>query len=314
MEKPLTEIKLIAIDIDGTLLDPDGEITARVRGAIEAAQRAGIIVTLATARRYFSTREIADMLGLELPLIVYDGALIVNHPAQTILRSQPLSAHVAGQVVEIFRRYNIQPVVQPCDGLLEAVWTGPAEWDHPELATYTAAAGERLCRMSYEQLRAGRVDPLRVVAFASQEAIQRLIPAVSVLACSWSRLSMGSYNCAELAIMHPGCSKASGVAALAALYDIPLAQVMAIGDNTNDIAMLQTVGWGVAMGQASAVVKAAARAITASNQEDGVALAIEQYALAQRPHVVPLRAVEMTAPRRSFPMRPDQVDKALASD
>ena len=125
---------------------------------------------------------------------------------------------------------------------------------------------------------------------------------------------MGSYNCAELAIMHPGCSKASGVAALAALYDIPLAQVMAIGDNTNDIAMLQTVGWGVAMGQASAVVKAAARAITASNQEDGVALAIEQYALAQRPHVVPLRAVEMTAPRRSFPMRPDQVDKALASD
>jgi Cof subfamily protein (haloacid dehalogenase superfamily) len=314
MEKPLTEIKLIAIDIDGTLLNPAGEITARVRGAIEAAQRAGIIVTLATARRYFSTRQIADMLGLELPLIVYDGALIVNHPAQTILHSQPLSARVARQVIEIFLRHNVQPVVQPCDGLLEAVWTGPAERDQPELTTYIAAAGERLCRMSYEQLCAGSIDPLRVVAFASQDAIQRLIPEVSALACSWSRLSMGSYACAELAIMHSGCSKASGVAALAAFYGIPLAQVMAIGDNTNDIAMLQAVGWGVAMGQAPAVVKAAARAITASNQEDGVALAIERYALTQRPHVVSLQAAEMTAPLRSFPVLPDQADKALASD
>src|SRR5579883_1099955 len=313
VEKPLSEIKLIAIDIDGTLLNPEGEITARVRGAIEAAQRAGIIVTLATARRYFNTGQIADMLGLELPLIVYDGALIVNHPAQTILCSQPLSAHVAGQVVEIFRRCGIQPVIQPDDGLREAVWTGPAVWDHAELATYLAAAGDRLCRMSYEQLCAGG-DPLRIVAFASQEAIERVIPAISVLACSWSRLSMGSYNCAELAIMHPGCSKASGVAALAARYTIPLTQVMAIGDNTNDITMLQTVGWGVAMGQATAAVKAAARAITASNQEDGVALAIEQYALASRPSVVPLRASALAVPPDALPVLSERTDRVLASD
>src|SRR5581483_8983926 len=205
MEKPLTEIKLIAIDIDGTLLTPGGEITARVRGAIEEARSAGIIVTLATARRYFSTTQIANALGLELPLIVYDGALIVNHPAQTIVHSQPLSAHITGQVVEIFQRYNVQPVIQPCDCLLEEVWTGPAERDHPELATYIAAASKRLCRMSYQQLCAGRADPLRVVAFASQEAIQRLIPEVCALACSWHTLDLGSYNCAELAIMHPGC-------------------------------------------------------------------------------------------------------------
>lgn len=294
MEKPLTEFKLIAIDIDGTLLDPGGEITARVRDAIRAAQSAGIIVTLATARRYFSTRQIADVLDLELPLIVYDGALIVNHPAQTMLHSQPLSARVTGQIIKIFQRYHVQPVIQPCDCLLEEVWTGPAERDHPELATYIAAAGKRLCRMSYEQLCAEQVDPLRVVAFASQGAIQQLIPEVSALACSWNTLSLGSYNSAELAIMHPGCSKASGVAALAAFYGIPLAQVMAIGDNTNDVAMLQTVGWGVAMGQAPAIVKAAARAITASNREDGVALAIEQYALARPIHsVFPLQSVKI---------------------
>ncbi len=295
MEKPLTEIKLIAIDIDGTLLNPEGQITPRVRAAIQEAQRAGLIVTLATARRYVGARQIADVLGLELPLIVYDGALVVNHPAQTMLCSQPLSAHIAGQVIEAFVRNGVQPVVQLCDRLLEEVWTGPPERDHPELATYLAeAAKERLYRVSYEQLRAGRVDPLRVVAFASQEAVQRLIPEISALACSWNTLSLGSYNSAELAVMHPGCSKASGVAALAAFYGIPLAQVMAIGDNTNDLTMLQTVGWGVAMGHAPAIVKAAARAITTSNREDGVALAIEQYALMRQvPSALPLRIAKI---------------------
>jgi hypothetical protein len=279
MPTPLTEIKLIALDIDGTLLDPHGRITPRVRSALSQARSAGIIIALATARRYTGAKQVAGALDFELPLIAYDGALVVDYPAQTLLYSQPFSAQVAGQVIEIFLHYHIQPVVQFCNGLLEEVWTGPAEHDHLELATYIASAGEHLRRLPYAQMRSGSVDPLRVVAFAPQQAIGRLIPEISALACSWNAIGQGSFNCAELAVLHAGCSKASGVAVLAALYAIPLAQVMAIGDNTNDISMLQMAGWGVAMGQAPAAVKAAARAQTTSNQEDGVALAIERYAL-----------------------------------
>ncbi|HLI70976.1 MAG TPA: Cof-type HAD-IIB family hydrolase [Ktedonobacteraceae bacterium] len=281
MEKPVKDIRLIAIDIDGTLLTPDGQITPRTRMAIEAAQRAGIIVTLATARRYFSTGAIATELGLELPLIVYDGALIVNHPARTVLYSRALAAGVAQQVVDVFRQFAVQPVVQPCDCMQEEVWTGPAEYDHLELATYITLAKGRLRRLPYAQLCAGQADPLRVVAFASEECIQRLLPAVSALACSLHSISLGSYGCAELAVMHPACSKASGVAALASYYNIPLEQVMAIGDNTNDREMLRSAGWSVAMGQASEEVKAAAKAVTGTNLEDGVAQAIERYALLQ---------------------------------
>jgi hypothetical protein len=282
MAEPLTEIKLIALDIDGTLLDPDGQITPRVHSAIREAQRAGIIVTLATARRYVGARLVADALDFALPLIVYDGALIVEYPAQSILYSRSLSARLAGQVIEIFLRHAIQPVVQICERLLEKVWTGPAERDHPELATYIATTSEHLLRLPYAQLHSGSVDPLRVVAFASQPAIEQIIPEISALACSWNAIKKGSFNCAELAVMCPGCSKASGVAALAAFYAIPLTQVMAIGDDTNDIPMLQLAGWGVAMGQAPAIVKAAARTQTTSNREDGVALAIECYALARQ--------------------------------
>ncbi len=125
----------------------------------------------------------------------------------------------------------------------------------------------------------GHPDPLRVVAFTSEESVQALIPEVSALDCSWTSIKRGSYGSAELVIMNPSCSKASGVAALAQRLNIPLNEVMAIGDNNNDIQMLRSAGWGVAMGHAPEAVKAAARAVTTSNWEDGVAQAIESYAL-----------------------------------
>ncbi|MEO7019860.1 MAG: Cof-type HAD-IIB family hydrolase [Ktedonobacteraceae bacterium] len=280
MENLTAEIKMIAIDIDGTLLTPDGQITPRTRAAIQAAQRAGIIVTLATARRYTTAGAIAAELGIELPLIVYDGSLIASYPAATILHSQLLAASVVTQAVAIFQQHAIQPVIHPCDCVKEEVWTGPAEHDHLELAEYVSWTDNRLRRMSYATLCAMLTDPLRVIAFTSEEAIQRMLPQIVTLDCAWHLLKLGSYGCAELTLMYPGCSKASGVAALAAHYGIPLAQVMAIGDNTNDLTMLQSVGWGVAMGQAPEAVKAAAKAVTTTNLEDGVALAIERYALA----------------------------------
>jgi Cof subfamily protein (haloacid dehalogenase superfamily) len=278
----LRNCKLIAIDIDGTLLTPTLEITSRTRDAIQAAQSMGIIVTLATARRYPGTHALATELGIELPLIIYDGALVLNHPSQTILSSQKLSGNVAQQVVEIFHHHHVQPVVQHFAGGREEVWTGPAEFDNPELAIYFSfLVQEHTYRMPYSMLCTSKPDPLRVVAFASEEAIQAMLPAISQLDCSWNMLKQGNYNTPELAIMHPNCSKASGVAVLAAYYHIPMEEIMAIGDNYNDLEMLQAVGWGVAMGQAPLTVQAAAKAVTATNQEEGVALAIERYALMQ---------------------------------
>src|SRR5579875_2557722 len=115
MEKPSTAIKLIAIDIDGTLLTPTGQITLRTRAAIEEARRAGIIVTLATARRYIGTMAVAAELGIELPLIVYDGAMVVSHPSRAILVSRTLSSDTARRAIEIFQRSHVQPVIHPCE-------------------------------------------------------------------------------------------------------------------------------------------------------------------------------------------------------
>jgi len=273
------DIKLLVIDIDGTLLTPERKITERTRAAIHAAQAEGIVVTLATGRRYTNTAPIADALGLSIPLILCDGALILQHPQATILHTQSLTASVANEVVHILARYGIQPVVHHLNGRGEEIWTGPESFDTPWLSEYLATFPDQITRFPLSELCQGKPDPLRVVAFAPEEAIYTLAPEISALACSWNSIKQGNYGSAEMAIMHPYCSKASGVAWMARSLGIAMSEVMAIGDNNNDIEMLEAVGWGVAMGQASEAVKSIARAVTTRNTEDGVALAIERYAL-----------------------------------
>ncbi len=274
-----THISLIVIDIDGTLLNPAGEITPYTRSTILAAQQAGIVVTLATARRYCNTAQIANDLGLTGPIILYDGAMIVQHPQANILSSRPLNAAIAQEAVNILVRHSIQPVVHPDGGLAEEIWTGPVELDNLWIDAYFAAYPERMRRMSYDTLCANHHDPLRVGAFTTEEAIQSVLPEIAQLNCTWTTTRRGSYNSAELVVMDKGCSKASGVTTLAGSLGISLQEIMALGDNNNDIEMLKTVGWGVAMGQASESVQSAANVVTASNGEDGAAQAIERYAL-----------------------------------
>src|SRR5438105_14266663 len=100
METTSMKIQLLVIDIDGTLLNPAGEITAYTRAAVQAAQQAGIGVTLAAARRYFNPVQIANELGLHGSIILYDGAPIVQHPARTLLQSGPLNAPIGHEAVE----------------------------------------------------------------------------------------------------------------------------------------------------------------------------------------------------------------------
>lgn len=278
MTVSVPEIKLLAIDIDGTLLTPEKSISEKTRATIHMAQAEGIIVTLATARRYGNSKQFADELGISIPLITCDGALIISHPDGTVLDTNLLPAEIAQQAVEIMVSKRVQPIVQHINGKVEETWSGYAEFDNPELGIYSKLI-PHIRRMTYATLCQGQPDPLRVVAFASREAIEGIIAEIPQLPCSWNSIKEGNYGCAEISIMNQNCSKASGVARLAKYTGIGLSNVMAIGDNNNDIEMLSAVGWGVAMGQATDHVKAYAQAVTTSNTEDGVAVAIERYAL-----------------------------------
>ena len=279
MEILLPALKLLALDIDGTLLNPQKQITPRAYEAIRAGREAGIIVTLATARRYFNTAPIAAELAMEIPLVLCDGALAMHHPAAEVLFKQLLDPSLAQQAVDLMVQHGVQPVIQLINGATEETCTGPREFDNEWVATYFAFFPEHLRRLDYANCCIGQSGLLRVVAFASEEVVNALIPHVAALPCAWNFTRRGSYGTAELTVMHPACSKASGVALLAQHLGIKMEEVMAIGDNNNDLEMLQAAGWSVAMGQAPEAVKAVANAVTTSNAEDGVALAIERYLL-----------------------------------
>lgn len=274
-------VRLLAIDIDGTLLDPHKKLTHRTRQAVQMAQQTGAIVTLATARRYGNSRPFAEELDLDIPLITYDGALIIKHPQKEILHTEPLAADIAQQAVNRIIDHRLQPIVH--HHFLESgeeTWAAPAEFDTPEVGIYLEHY-PNVRRIHQNELCAGAPSPLRIAVFADVEAIERLTSDIAALDCAWYAIKSGNYGCGELVIMNKRCNKASGVIALAQSLNIPLQQVMAIGDNINDMTMLQMAGLGIAMGHAPAEVRAIADAVTASNREDGVALAIERYILAQ---------------------------------
>src|ERR1035438_702835 len=116
MEILLPALKLLALDIDGTLLNPQKQITPRAYEAIRAAREAGIIVTLATARRYFNTAPIAAELAMEIPLVLCDGALAMHHPAAEVLFKQLLDPSLAQQAVDLMVQHGVQPVIQLING------------------------------------------------------------------------------------------------------------------------------------------------------------------------------------------------------
>lgn len=272
-------IQLIVIDIDGTLLNPQQKITPPTQKAIREARDMGIIVTLATARRYEGTREIIDKLQLEHPVILFDGAELIDPINKKVVLTQTLPAEIGQEAVNLLVKHDIAPIVHPAVGINEEIWINLEGRDDLWASAYLMMNPEQIRRFPVEELCTGKPDPLRVVAFAPEENINALIPEAKKLPCDWTTLKRGNYGSAEISFLGRGTSKASAMQALAKMYKIPMTQVMALGDNNNDFAMLQAAGWGVAMGQAPEAIKAAANAVTASNQEDGVALAIERYAL-----------------------------------
>ena len=278
MHQPSQPIKLIAIDIDGTLLNRDKQITRRTCEAIRAAQAAGIIVTLATARRYENSLPFAEELAIPMPLILYDGSLTIQYPQHTIMDKHLFDPNIAQQVADTLVQHAVQPIVHHITEQGEETWSGPDHFDNTELATYFSYY-PNVKRHTHHTLCTGKPAPLRIVAFTSLEIINRVIPYIAGHDCTCYMIERGLYNCAEVVTMNKTCSKATALTALAQRFNISMNQVMAIGDGINDREMLQAAGWGVAMGHASNSLKEVADAVTGNNTEDGAAQAIERYAL-----------------------------------
>lgn len=258
---------LIACDLDGTLFDDALQMSPRVRETLAAAQAAGHVVTLATGRMVQSTRRVAEDLGLHQPLICYQGAL-VQHGDEEIWHLR-LPLPIAHDAVRFAVEHGIHLNAYVEDRLFVAEPTPEAEFYGSISGVRVEIVGDLVAYLTHE--------PTKVVFIQDEAATERLLPIATERWGEQAQVVRSHARFVELT--HRDASKGNALLHLAEALSIPLERVLAIGDNLNDLSMIQMAGVGVAMGNALPPLKIAADWVAPSISEDGVAVAIERFVL-----------------------------------
>ncbi len=274
-------MKLIALDIDGTLLDSRWTLPEANRAAIAEATRRGIEVALVTGRRYDFAMPIALQLGAPLTMIVSNGAVIRTQDGQTHLRHL-LRWETAKRVLEITRPWRDSTAVifdrpQANQVILEVFAT-----DDPIRSAYYARNREFigqavplescLTEDPLQVMLSGKVEPMRAA-----EAVLRGAQATEGFKVAATVYEGRDFSMID--VLHPHCSKGAALAEWATLRGLTREEVMAVGDNHNDLEMLSYAGVPVVMGNCVPELRNFGWHETASNDHNGVAAAIELFAL-----------------------------------
>jgi Cof subfamily protein (haloacid dehalogenase superfamily) len=271
--------RLVALDLDGTLLDDAGSLSSRTRAAVAGVVARGVIVVLATSRRFTGAAPVAEALNLNGPLILYDGAQIREYPSGAILSSSVLARRTARLAVDAIAAEGLRPIVQYAAASGEHLLVGPSASATAYDREYVGRFSRQITELPLTKLTDDPAPLLRIVAFGPLERLSRAAESVASLPCGWQLLPHGNYGAAELSVFSRGASKGAALLRLAARLHIDARGTLAIGDGINDVSMLSVAGLGVAMGNAAPEVRAVAGAVTAANAEDGAAQALDRYIL-----------------------------------
>lgn len=267
---PAEPIRLVVSDIDGTLVNHAKELTPRARAAIAALDARGIGFTVTTARPPVGLRPVYAMLGLKVTAAAINGGAIVDADFN-IIAEKRLPAAVARRAVAFLRARGIDPWL-----FTESHWyIGDPDGDNVGLETRTIAQDPIVVPDFTPELY-GRV--LKVIGSCNDHAL--LARCETELQAELADEAIATRSQAYyLDVTHPGAHKGEAVRSLAEAFGVSVSAVLTIGDGTNDIPMLEAAGFGVAMGNGSDAVKAAAKAVTEDCEHDGFAKAIERYVL-----------------------------------
>jgi Cof subfamily protein (haloacid dehalogenase superfamily) len=272
---PVLPIRMIALDLDGTLIDDDLVLPERTRRAIVAARERGVSVSIATGRMARSALRYADQLGLTDPIVAYQGALIRAMPTTAgrvgrMLLHRPLAAAVTREAIVWTRSIGLDPHLNHLERFIIRAEDARAE-------DYSAFLGGRAVLV--DDLLAWVDRPISKVIAVSEESINEAVLHVARQHFA-GRADVTISHPRFLEFLAPGVSKGAAVRWLARRAGVPLGAVMAIGDQFNDLEMLAAVGHGAAMPHAPLPVQGAARYVAPPLAEQGAAQLIEQLVLA----------------------------------
>lgn len=260
------DIRIIAMDLDGTLVKGGQGITARVREAIAGARAAEIDITIATGRMFRSARRFAADLQITLPIICYQGSLVRNPVTDVIHHHDVLPTGPAQAAVEFARQRGLHVNAYINDELY-------MEADTAEGRFYAASSNVPITFV--EDLAAAVSAGSTKLVFVMDE--DRVLGAVAEMDGRFGPAVQATRSHPRFAeIVRRDVNKGRALARVAAVAGVPIEQTMGIGDNLNDLDLVRAAGIGVAMGDGDPRVLAAADWITGSYEDDGVAQAIER--------------------------------------
>jgi Cof subfamily protein (haloacid dehalogenase superfamily) len=273
--------RLLALDIDGTLLNDDRQVTEVTIAAIQRATAAGVYVTLCTGRSISTALHVARRLPLNAPLILNGGALIYDNHHRRALYIRNLLKSTALHAVYQLRSLGCYPLVYA--PLPESQYFYYDAYD-PHNVSFRQYIGKNVGRAhEVEDVTALIDQDAAMVAITDRVAtIQDLAPSIRhQLQETTITLEVSPMDRAycHVTVTPQNVSKGNGLRELSILLGVDLSETIAVGDNLNDLDMLSTAGLGVAMGNATPETKAQADYVTGSNNEDGVAQVVERFIL-----------------------------------
>ena len=279
-------IELIGLDLDGTVFNNAKKITAATRQAITAAISKGVYVVPVTGRPYAGLQNANGLL--EIPGVRYaitsNGAAIYDLETKQCIKREAMPVDKAAEVLQAIAPF---PLVPDCfiDGkghmsisCREKIRKLPMRRVMQDYILHTRVFVEDL--ISFVQEDKVNVEKITINFFRAEDGrtllhgskVRKILEDIEDITV----VSGAPHN---LEVNLAGVSKSSGLEALGSILGISMHSMMACGDSENDMEMIRDVGFGVAMGNGSESVKKAARFVTKSNEEDGVAFAIQQYVL-----------------------------------
>ncbi|MFP5341461.1 MAG: Cof-type HAD-IIB family hydrolase [Candidatus Limnocylindria bacterium] len=287
---PILPIRLVALDIDGTIIGDDLVVGPRTRAAIRRARERDVAVSLVTGRMVSSALRYAAELGLRDPIVGYQGGLIRAMPAADtrrlgkLLVHTPLPATTAREVLRWSREHGMDPHVNHLERFILRA-------DDPRADDYSAFMGAQ-AELVDDLMTAIDHPVTKVLAVGEPPVPERLAPLAREHFRGRADVTISHPRFLEF--VAPGTSKGRAVRWLARRLRVPLGATLAVGDQWNDLEMLGEVGHGAAMPSAPDAVQAVARYIAPPLEDEGVAQLIEGLVL-DRPDRVAALARQLAA-------------------
>ena len=265
----MTNYRLVAMDLDDTLLTDDLLVTETTTAALERAVQQGVFLTIATGRGFASAQRIARQIGLNVPIITYQGSKIRNLLDDQVLYERSVPIEASRKLYDFTREHGLHLQVYINDELI-SFNEGPHIEEYARLSNIPYKV-----EPDFNRLPAGAHTKLVIIDDPAK--LDALIPMLKTM--MGEEVHITKSKASFLEFLHREGTKGHALRYLAEHYGFTMAETIAIGDAWNDREMIEAAGLGVAMGNALPELQAIANYVTHSNHEDGVRHVIEKFVL-----------------------------------